>query len=183
MVGKTPIHPSLEAQDWHHSKCYACGPDNQSGLHGKFLFDEISGEVNFLYAPTDDAIGAVGYLHGGVLAAILDEAQGVLCHHIGHLVMTEKLALKYHKATELNQKFQVRAWLTAVRKRRLYTHASITGLDGVVRVTSKASWYILPDRISGKILGITDKNTLDYLKQLMEVNRKRARDIRKRLKN
>ena len=176
------VQPSLVAQDWHHRYCFGCGPDNPRSLKGDFRFHVDSGEVLMEYSADDTCMGAPGYLHGGVIAALLDEAQGVLCHHIGHFVMTEKLQMSYSKAVALHEPFIIRAWLSAVRKRRLYTRALIVSKDGTECVRSRASWYLLPERLCQKMMGLHSEQAIAHYRSLMEVNRARAREIRQRLR-
>ena len=174
---------SLTGRDWHHPNCYGCGDQNHNGLHADFLFNEVSGDVEFEYLPTDRFEGAPGYSHGGMLATLLDEAQGCLCFHIGHVVMTEKLHMNYHKATPLDAPVKVRAWLTAVRKRRLYTRATISSLQDELYVSSSASWYVLPERLMRRMF--QGKYNADFTLQsmaLIDLNRKRAKEIRRRLR-
>lgn len=175
--------PSETARDWHHSNCYGCGADNSKGLHALFPFHEETGEVRFKYAVGENFEGAPGFVHGGVLAALLDEAQGTLCYHVGHFVMTEQLHMKYHKASPLGKELTFRAWLTAVRKRRLYTRASIHLESGELLATSSASWYVLPERVLQKLF--SDRFSAEDSARnqtILEANRKRAREIRRRLR-
>ena len=176
-----PTRTSLEV---HPADCFVCGPENIHGMHTAIPFDESRGEVSFRHEFRGHELGAPGksrMVHGGALAALMDEAQGCLAHHIGHLVMTEQLTLRYHKATEISQPVRIRAWATAVRRRRLYTRAVIENLQGDVLVSSSAKWYLLPDkfieRVFAKAGGV---NKFDIA--LLEANRKRAKEIRKRLK-
>ncbi|MBL8019561.1 MAG: PaaI family thioesterase [Leptospirales bacterium] len=183
MEMKGIVGPSQTARDWHHTNCFGCGIDNARGLHAEFPFDETSGEVRFDHIPDRFQEGAPGYAHGGVLAALLDEAQGTLCYHVGHLVMTQQLHIKYHKATPLNQPITVRCWLTAVRKRRIYTRASIHSASGELLASSSAGWYALPERMAQKLFADrysaedSERNRL-----ILEANRKRAQKIRRRLR-
>jgi hypothetical protein len=122
-------------------------------------------------------------VHGGVLAALLDETQGTLCYHVGHFVMTEQLHMKYHKASPLGKNLTFRAWLTAVRKRRLYSRASIHLESGELLASSSASWYVLPERVLQKLFA--DRFSADDSERnriILEANRKRAREIRRRLR-
>ncbi len=175
--------PSLNSHDWHHTNCFGCGVKNNHGLHQDFPFDEKTGEVKFSFRAEEFMEGAPGYVHGGIIASILDEAQGVLCFHIGHAVMTDQLNMKYHFATSLNEEIQIRCWLTAVRKRRLYTKATIHNKDGKLLVSSRAVWYVLPERFMRKKFqhGFPPEEEQRITKTL-EANRKRAKSIRKRIK-
>lgn len=178
------VQPSQTGQDWHRPACYGCGPENEHGLRANFSFHEPTGEVRFEYVPRGFEIGAPGFVHGGVLAAIMDEAQGVLCFHVGHMVMTDQLHMKYHKATGLSAPFSVRCWITAVRKRRMYTRATIHDQSGVLLVSSSAVWYLLPERVVHRLFyGQGDESESAHIKLVLEANRRRAKEIRKRLRN
>lgn len=176
--------PTMRGQDWHNPDCYGCGPANEKGLHADFLFDEENGEVRFAYTPPDYLKGAPGYVHGGALATLLDEAQGTLCYHLGHMIMTDQLTMKYHKATPLNEECYIRCWVTAVRKRRMYTRGVIYNKDEETLVSSSAVWYLLPERIIRRLFktdGVSEEEK-NYRKQVLELNRQRAKKIRRRLR-
>lgn len=180
------IRASLSSRDWHGPDCWGCGPQSPDGLHADFRFDEDSGEVRFAYTPKPSHRGAPGYVHGGVLAAILDEAQGVLCYHLGHAVMTEQLHVKYHKATPLFDEFHVRCWITAVRRRRAYTKAELRGKDGELLVSGRGSWYILAERIVKRMFSgefESHAHEFEVMRAVLEENRKRARKIRRRIRS
>ena len=175
--------PSQTARDWHHPNCYGCGPDNAKGLHADFPFHNETGEVRFQHSVEKSFEGAPGFVHGGVIAALLDEAQGTLCFHVGHFVMTEQLHMKYHRAMPLETQVSVRCWLTAVRKRRLYTRGTIHSPSGELLASSSASWYVLTERILQKLFA-ERYSPEDHARNaaILEANRKRAREIRRRLR-
>jgi acyl-coenzyme A thioesterase PaaI-like protein len=182
------VFPSKYGQDWHHKNCFGCGRENPFSLKADFTFDEETGEVRFEYIIRSEYEGAPGYSHGGILASLLDEAQGCLCFHVGHVVMTEKLHINYHKAVPLNHPIQIRAWLTAVRKRRLYTRGVIYIIDTETKkeelyVSSSASWYVLPERVQRRIFQTEmPEEKMEKQRKILELNRKRAREIRLRLR-
>ena len=173
--------PSQTGRDWHHPNCFGCGEDNTRGLKADFRFDSETGEVRFEYIPDKFLEGAPGYTHGGILASLLDEAQGVLCFHLGHFVMTNELNINYIHAVPLDKPVVIRAWLTAVRKRRLHTRAEIvSAADGDILCKSRAKWYIMPERVYRRMFG--DKMHLDEIALVLSENKKRTREIRKKLK-
>lgn len=170
-------------QDIHHENCFACGPKNPLSLGVPSTFNEEKGEVEFTYTLNQNHEGAPGHSHGGVLAAILDEAQGVLCHHLGYFVMTDYFTIKYHKATPLFTPLKIRAFLTAARRRRLYTKASISLSTGETLVESSIRWYILPEKVLARKFPTPTSNfSGEKILHILEVNRQRAREIRRRLK-
>ena len=172
----------LSGVDFHSPHCYGCGLENPNGLRADFTFDESIGEVRFTYKAYSFQCSINGILHGGVLAALLDEAQGALCGHLGFMVMTDKLEVKYHKASLLKDSFIICAWLTTARKRRLYTKASLHNEQGELLVESKAIFYILPERLWKRIWSTTEED-IEYTRNTLQSNRKRAARIRKRLRS
>lgn len=178
-----PGKPSFTGQDLHHPNCFACGTENPHSLRVSSLFDEENGEVRFEYELERVHEGAPGHSHGGVLATILDEAQGVLCHHLGHFVMTDHFTIKYHKATPLFKKLYVRAWLTTARRRRLYTRASISLESGELLVESSIRWYILPEKVLVRKFDFSSHaHNADKILATLEANRLRARKLHQEIK-
>ena len=55
------------------NRCFGCGAANEHGLHLKFLLAE-DGSVVSLSTISNDYEGPRGYLHGGIIATLLDEA-------------------------------------------------------------------------------------------------------------
>jgi len=174
---------SHTGQDWHSPDCYGCGIDNTYGLHADFRFYEPTGEVRFNYTPKSFQEGAPGYMHGGIIASLLDEAQGVLCFHLGHLVMTDQLNVSYRHAISLKNEISVKCWIDSVEKRRIHTKASIADASGTILAESSGKWYVLNERIARRLFGRQySEQKFQDLKEILEGNRKRAKTIRKKLK-
>ena len=165
----------------HDPQCYGCGLENTKGLKASFSFNEDFGEVDFTYKPQPFQCSMNGVLHGGVLAALLDEAQGSLCWQLGFIVMTDKLELKYHKASFLSNTFRIHAWLTTARKRRLYTRASLKNEKDELLVEAKGTWYILPERLWQRIFSMSEKEREEAQRDCQN-KRKRTAFIRRRLR-
>ena len=175
--------PSLTSQDWHHLNCFGCGPENSKGLHAVFPFDPETGEVVFQFVFQKFSEGAPGYTHGGILASLLDEAQGVTCFHAGHFVMTDQLFVKYDKACPLGQEVICRAWITIAKNKRLYTKATISSpLTGEIYAHSKARWYIMTERIFMRMFHRSPLQ-MEKLKIILELNKKRGKELRKKIRS
>lgn len=182
MTQKKIYIPSKFSQDWHHENCYGCGTQNEYGLHLNFPFDEEVGEVRFTAKIPRQFEGAPGYCHGGILASILDEAQGVLCFHIGHFVMTDSLHIYYKKAVPLETEMEFSATISSVRKRRLYTKATILNPKTKdLHVVSHARWYDMNEKLIRRMFQASSMQ-IDLLLEVLDANKKRGKEIRKKIK-
>ena len=80
--------------------CFICGMENPVGLH-LHIYETAPGEVESSYVAPDHFQGYPGVLHGGIVAALIDEISGRA--HMGSDLMeprfmfTAKLEVKYRK--------------------------------------------------------------------------------------
>jgi len=76
--------------------CFICGRNNPHGLYMIF-YDDGENQVISDYTVSEDYQGYPGIVHGGIVAAMLDEAVGRVAmigdHH--HFMMSVKLEVKY----------------------------------------------------------------------------------------
>jgi uncharacterized protein (TIGR00369 family) len=76
------------------SRCFGCGPANPSGLHLDFFVTEDETVVCLPTVPEAFA-GHPGYLHGGVIATLLDETMSKAVRAKGLTSMTRQLEVDY----------------------------------------------------------------------------------------
>ena len=166
------VRASKFGHEIHDSNCFACSKTNKIGMRIVSEFHEHLSEVHFTHKFNNDYEGFPGYVHGGISATLLDEAQGTLCNHLGYMVMTEEISIKYHKAIDLNKKIYIRAVIVAKKNKRLYTKASIHNEEEELLISSSASFYIFSRKFYERKL-IVPKEKSDFFSKLLEVNLKR----------
>src|SRR5580698_456621 len=76
------------------NRCFGCGQANPVGLHLEFLLAEDGSVVSFATV-ADTYEGPPGYLHGGIIATLLDEAMSKAVRARGLIAMTRKLDVEY----------------------------------------------------------------------------------------
>lgn len=90
--------PKIKQANSRH--CFVCGLENPVGLHLHF-YETGSGEVETQYIAPSHFQGYPGVLHGGIVAAIIDEVTGRA--YMGsdpqnpRFMFTGKLEVKYRK--------------------------------------------------------------------------------------
>ncbi len=139
--------PSLYSWDVHHERCFACGVKNPKSLGISCEFNPKTRQVDFWYRIEEEHEGAPNHSHGGVIATLLDEAQGVLLHHLGFVVMTDTIHIEYKKRIPLFSEIHILAWFSAKRKKRLYTKAKVENKKGEILAISWAKWFLLSEKL------------------------------------
>ncbi|MCE9499530.1 MAG: PaaI family thioesterase [Leptospira sp.] len=166
--------PSFHAHEFHHDKCFGCGLSNPIGLKADFTYNEELNEVKFIYNFRRDYNGAPGFVHGGAISTLLDEAMGDLCFHLGYIVMTDEMTFKFHKATPIESDLLVRGWFIRKEKRKIHLECKLTKPDeSLSYVEGYGSFHILSPRFFSKKI---DGGHHAFLNEVLEENRRARSD-------
>ncbi len=90
--------------------CFICGMENPVGLH-LHIYETTPGEVVSRYIAPEHFQGYPGVLHGGIVAAILDELSGRA--HMGsdplnpRFMFTARLEVKYRKNVPIGRQLKI----------------------------------------------------------------------------
>jgi uncharacterized protein (TIGR00369 family) len=110
--------------------CFVCGPDNPEGL--KATFDCAEGRATARYFAREEHQGYAGISHGGILAALLDEAMVYAAATLGRWVATAEMTVRYLKPAPTGEWLQVRAEVVQHRRKLVEATAEILREDGTV---------------------------------------------------
>lgn len=112
----------------HFRGCFGCGQDHPTGLH----LNPIAGPGLDIWGQlllTEDHQGAARLGHGGVLAAIADEAMGALHWALRVPAVTARLEVDYLAPVPIGMTLLLRARITGIVGRKVYT-AAVLGIAG-----------------------------------------------------
>ena len=76
------------------NRCFGCGQANPMGLHLEFLLAPDHSVVSLPAIP-DMFEGPTGYLHGGIIATLLDETMSKSVRASGRIAVTSELKIDY----------------------------------------------------------------------------------------
>lgn len=110
--------------------CYACGDLNPIGMHLRFRMDGDWAVAEFTAEPVHQ--GYPGFVHGGVVSTLLDEAMGWATYGKGIWALTGKLETRFREAVPTGQKLVVRGRIERDRGRTLDVSAELRGPSGKV---------------------------------------------------
>lgn len=127
-----------------YQRCFVCGQRNPYGLHLVFRQEEQSIVADF--QPREEHQGFPGVLHGGIVAAVLDEALGRTSLLGAHpeWTMTGKLEIRYRRYVPYGPLLRVRATLENERRRMLQAKGVLTLAEDEQTTLAEASGIFLP---------------------------------------
>lgn len=97
--------------------CFGCSPSNAYGLRMKFFTDEKS-LFSWVRVP-GHLCGWDNLVHGGVLAAILDETMGwTAIHFLKKYALTHSMTVEFHKPVHIGEEIRVKARVLEDRGKR-----------------------------------------------------------------
>lgn len=92
--------------------------------------------------------GPPGHVHGGALAALLDEAMGFAAWMVGRKVVAVRLETDFRRMVRLGAVGTLEAWIAGVEERKVLTRGRLLGPDGEVAVEAAGTFLELaPDHL------------------------------------
>ncbi|MCO4744340.1 MAG: PaaI family thioesterase [Proteobacteria bacterium] len=88
--------------------------------------------------------GAPGIVHGGLIAAALDQVSGHCATLAGRSGLTVQLDVTYRKAVPVGTPLRLEAWVETAEKRRTFVHATCT--SGKVVYATSIGIFVVMDR-------------------------------------
>ncbi len=118
------------------NRCFGCGQANPAGLHLEFMLADDSTVVCHVSIP-DTYEGPRGYVHGGIIATLLDEtmSKAVRSHNI--VGMTRHMEVDYRRPVPSCSPIRLEGHLLRGEGRKHWAEASILDGEGTVLAQSK----------------------------------------------
>jgi uncharacterized protein (TIGR00369 family) len=111
------------------STCFVCGPTHPNGLHVRFT-PTADGSVRARWKPEHTWEGFHGFVHGGIVSTLLDEAMSKAVAAHGCVALTAELKVRFRHPVSPDQEVVIRGWVLDRCKRRIRTEAAVTSADG-----------------------------------------------------
>ncbi len=109
--------------------CFVCGERNPAGLNARFLVEDDL--VRMSLTARERHCGYPNVVHGGILAAALDECMGwAAARSIHRMCVTGELTVRYLKPVPPGPGYTVYAEVLRSSRRLVHTRGWITGPDG-----------------------------------------------------
>jgi len=110
----------------HSASCLVCGRANPHGIKLNLHVDDASGEVRCAFTPGSEHVGFDGIIHGGALAAVVDEAMVWAATWRGkRFCFCGEMTLRFRHPVVVNQPLIVVAMVEFSRPKLVETAAKI----------------------------------------------------------
>jgi uncharacterized protein (TIGR00369 family) len=138
-------HPALKAAMKKHASlrknlCFGCGKDNPEGMRLKFHHDKDSDRFVAHFRLARRFTGPPRHAHGGVIAAILDEAMSKPSKPQGIMAPTIELTVTYLRPVPLGQKLTAIGWEIRKKGRQHLRAAEIRNEAGELLSAGKGTF-------------------------------------------
>jgi len=153
MTQHKPVPGHEVKQRVYGNNCFGCGSDNDSGLKLEFHFNEDSRRFLCHFTLAMRFEGPPSHAHGGVIAAILDEAMGKVSKLRSIIAVTGTMQVNYIRPVPLSRPLVTEGWEVGVNGREHFRAAEIRNPEGEVLATSTGTFIeVDPNRMFAKFL-------------------------------
>ena len=135
---------SAQTIDELSGQCFGCGPANPQGLHLHFTLDPLTDSVTAPVQLSEIHQGAPGYIHGGLIATLLDEAMSKLNRPLGLIAMTRHIEVDYLRPAPIHQPLTLSGRHLRRDGRKLFHAAELHDRDGNLLARCTGLWIVIP---------------------------------------
>jgi len=128
--------------------CFVCGVQNPVGLKLTFYQDPEAGQVRATFTIPEKYQGYPGVVHGGIVAAILDEVSGraVMLHLADEgLMATLRLTIRYRRPTPTGTPLTAVGWVERIGGIGARVAGEIRLPDGTVTAECQSTLGPVPE--------------------------------------
>ena len=130
--------------------CFGCGGANPRGMKLAFEQDDARQRIVGRFQLGQEFQGGSGFLHGGIIALLLDEAMGKACRFHGEHAVTAELNVQYKRPIPANAEIVVEGFVTRREGRQLYHEGEIRNGAGDLMARGEGRFVIVDREKYGK---------------------------------
>lgn len=117
--------------------CFACGGGNSRGMHLTFEQDDDAKRIRGLFKVPRAYQGGAGFVHGGIIATLLDEVMAKVNRFAADHAVTAKLNVEYLRPVPTEADLIVEGWELERHGRERFRQGEIRNAAGVVLARAK----------------------------------------------
>jgi len=145
----------LKPNDTNH--CFGCGGSNARGMQLTFEQDDATRRIRGAFRLSADYQGGMGFIHGGIVATLLDEVMAKVSRFNGDHAVTAELTIEYVKPVPVDGDLIVEGWEVERNGRSLLREGEIRDTSGAILARGKARFVQIDLERLRKKLGAQEK--------------------------
>jgi uncharacterized protein (TIGR00369 family) len=92
------------------NKCFGCGGANERGMQLTFEQDDDARRIRGVFKIAPEYQGGPGFVHGGIVATLLDEVMAKVSRFEKDYAVTGELKIEYLKPVPIGEELTVEGW-------------------------------------------------------------------------
>ncbi len=123
--------------------CFGCGPANTQGMHLLFEQDDERRRIVGRFSLGEAFQGGAGFIHGGIIALVLDEVMSKVTRFSAEHAVTAELRVEYKKPIRVNTEILVEGFLARRDGRQLYHEGEIRNAAGELLARGEGRFVVI----------------------------------------
>jgi uncharacterized protein (TIGR00369 family) len=123
--------------------CFGCGGANARGMQLTYEQDDTTQRIRGNFRLGTEYQGGAGFVHGGIIATVLDEVMGKVCRFRGVHAVTAELTVEYLRPVPVDVDLVVHGYEAEMAGRNLFMVGEIRNVSGKVLARGKGRFVIV----------------------------------------
>jgi len=123
--------------------CFGCGGANESGMKLTFEVDRETGRASGKFVLGPRYAGGAGFVHGGVIAVLLDEVMGKISKLSEERAVTAELNIEYRKPVPVDAEIMVSGWQEEEKGRNRFRVGEIHDPQGNLLARGRGRFVVV----------------------------------------
>jgi uncharacterized protein (TIGR00369 family) len=125
------------------NSCFGCGGANARGMKLTFEQDDARRRITGRFQLGEEYQGGSGFLHGGIIAVLLDEVMSKVCRFHKEHAVTADLRVEYLRPIRVNQEIVVEGFIARRDGRQLYHEGEIRNAAGELLARGQGRFVVI----------------------------------------
>jgi uncharacterized protein (TIGR00369 family) len=126
--------------------CFGCGGANARGMKLTFEQDDSTKRIRGAFKLGAEYQGGPGFIHGGIIATVLDEAMGKVSRFRGVRAVTAELVVEYLKPVSVDAPLVIEAYEVEKTGRNLHFIGEIRNQAGDLLARGRGRFVVIEPR-------------------------------------
>jgi uncharacterized protein (TIGR00369 family) len=132
--------------------CFGCGGANERGMQLTFEQDDAARRIRGVFRIAPEFQGGPGFVHGGIVATLLDEVMAKVSRFEKDYAVTGSLNIEYLKPVPIGEELNVEGWETGRDGRFRMRQGEIRNVSGVLLARGTGKFVeVDPEKFRAKV--------------------------------